>query len=182
MCLCVKKIVHKSFKINTMEFKKKTFVKPITPTIALQKLQSFCGYQERSLSEVKTKLKDLGMFGDAADAIIEKLMADNFLNEERFALAYARGKFRIKSWGKIRIRLELQMRKVPDNLIKKAMNEIDTEGTYLETLEKLLKYKLAETDGDREKAANYALRRGFESDLVFGKLNELQKEKDNDEI
>lgn len=162
-----------------MEFKKKTFVKPITPAIALQKLQSFCGYQERSLSEVKTKLKDLGMFGDTQEAIIEKLMEDNFLNEERFALAYARGKFRIKSWGKVRIRLELQMRKVPDHLIKKAMNEIDTEGGYLETLEKLLKYKLAETDGDREKAANYALRRGFESDLVFRKLNELKTEKDD---
>ena len=162
-----------------MEFKKKTFVKPITTAIALQKLQSFCGYQERSLSEVTTKLKDLGIFGDTQEAIIEKLKADNFLNEERFALAYARGKFRIKSWGKVRIRLELHMRKVPDSLIKKAMKEIDTEGGYLETLEKLLRYKLIETKGDREKAANYALRRGFESDLVFGKLNELKNKKDD---
>lgn len=162
-----------------MEFKKKIVAKPVTEALALQKLQSFCGYQERSMSEVKAKLKDLGMFGDTQDAIIDKLKADNFLNEERFAIAYARGKFRIKSWGKIRIKLELQMRKVPDNLIKKAMKEMDTEGGYLETLEKLLKYKLAETDGDREKAANYALRRGFESDLVFGKLNELQKEKED---
>ena len=58
---------------------------------------------------------------------------------------------------------------------------LDTEGSYLETLERLLKYKLAETDGDREKAANFALRRGFESDLVFERLNQLQKEKDVDE-
>ena len=165
-----------------MDFKKKTIGKPITKAIALQKLQSFCGYQERSTSEVLTKLRDLGLFGEPAEAIFEKLMADNFLNEERFALAYARGKFRIKSWGRIRIKLELKARRVPENYIKKALKEmLDTEGSYLETLERLLKYKLAETDGDREKAANFALRRGFESDLVFERLNQLQKKKDVDD-
>ena len=167
-------------KNNILEFKKKAFAKPITAAIALQKLQSFCGYQERSTSEILTKLREYNISGDAADAIMQKLMDDNFLNEERFAIAYARGKFRIKSWGKIRIKLELQKRKISDKLIKKALKEIDTEGGYLETLERLLVYKLAESDGDREKAANYALRRGFESDLVFGKLNELKKENGND--
>ncbi len=162
-----------------MEFKKKAFAKPITPSIALQKLQSFCGYQERSLSEVTQKLKDLGIYGEALETVIAKLMEDNFLNEERFALAYARGKFRIKSWGKIRIRLELQMRKVPDNLIKKALKEVDDEGTYFDTLKRLLTYKLRESDGDRVKAANYALRRGFESEFVFAQLNQLVKEKED---
>jgi regulatory protein len=165
-----------------MEFKKKAFSKPITAAIALQKLQSFCGYQERSTSEILTKLREYNISGDAADAIMQKLMDDNFLNEERFAIAFARGKFRIKSWGKIRIRLGLQMRKVPERLIKKALKEIDTEGGYLETLERLLVYKLAESDGDREKAANYALRRGFESDLVFAKLNELKKENNTNDF
>jgi regulatory protein len=165
-----------------MEFKKKAFVKPITAAIALQKLQSFCGYQERSTSEILTKLREYNISGDAADTIMQKLMDDNFLNEERFAIAYARGKFRIKSWGKIRIKLELQKRKISDKLIKKALKEIDTEGGYLETLERLLTYKLKESDGDREKAANYALRRGFESDLVFAKLNELKKENNNNDF
>jgi regulatory protein len=165
-----------------MEFKKKAFAKPITAAIALQKLQSFCGYQERSTSEIRAKLREFNIHGDAADAIIQKLMDDNFLNEERFACAYARGKFRIKSWGKIRIRLDLQMRKVPERFIKKAMKEIDDEGTYLETLERLLTYKLKESDGDRAKAANYALRRGFESEFVFGKLNEMHKGKKSDDF
>jgi regulatory protein len=158
-----------------MEFKKKAFAKPITKEIALQKLQSFCGYQERSTSEVTTKLKNLGIFGDAFDWVVAKLIEDKFLNEERFALAYARGKFRIKSWGKIRIKLELQSRRVPEKFIKKALQEIDTEGGYLETLERLLVYKLKESDGDRDKAAGYALRRGFESEFVFEKLNRLAK-------
>ena len=162
-----------------MEFKKKIVAKPVTKEMALQKLESFCGYQERSISEVKTKLRDLGMFGENAEVIIAKLVEDNFLNEERFALAFARGKFRIKSWGKIRIKLELQARYIPDKLIKKALKAMDTEGGYLETLERLLLLKLRETDGDRDKTASYALRKGFESDLVFGKLNELQKEKDD---
>jgi regulatory protein len=159
-----------------MEFKKKAFVKPITAAIALQKLQSFCGYQERSTSEIRAKLREFNIHGDAADAIVQKLMDDNFLNEERFACAYARGKFRIKSWGKIRIRLALQARHISEKVIKKAMEEIDTDGGYLETLEKLLRYKLRESDGDREKAAGYALRRGFESEFVFEKLNQLMKE------
>jgi SOS response regulatory protein OraA/RecX len=71
--------------------------------------------------------------------------------------------------------LELQSRRVPEKFIKKAIKEIDTEGGYLETLERLLVYKLKESDGDRDKAAGYALRRGFESEFVFEKLNRLSK-------
>ncbi|MDZ7880333.1 MAG: regulatory protein RecX [Saprospiraceae bacterium] len=156
-----------------MEFKKKAFAKPITKEIALQKLQSFCGYQERSTSEVTTKLRDLGIFSESLDWVLAKLIDDNFLNEERFAIAYARGKFRIKSWGKIRIKLELQNRRVPETFVKKALKEMDTEGGYLETLERLLVYKLKETEGDRDKAAGYALRRGFESEYVFETLNRI---------
>jgi regulatory protein len=161
-----------------MEFKQKAFVKPITKAIALQKLQSFCGYQERSTSEVLTKLQGMGLSREPIEEIVMKLMEDNFLNEERFALAYARGKFRIKSWGKIRIKLGLKTRNVPEHLIKKALKEVDTEGSYLETLEKLIVYKLRESGGDRDKAAGYALRRGFESGFVFEKLNQLAKDYD----
>ena len=78
-----------------MEQKKKH----ITKEVALQKLQAYCAYQERCHSEVESKLYQLGIFGDAADAIIAQLIEDNFLNEERFAIAYARGKFQMKSWG-----------------------------------------------------------------------------------
>ena len=146
--------------------------------MALQKLQAYCAYQERCHSEVTAKLRELGMFGDEADAIMAQLIEDNFLNEERFAIAYARGKFRMKSWGKIRIRQELKMRHIPDYSIQQAMKAIDTEGGYLETLERILRQKATEyTDEDYQKTAKlyaFALRRGFESDLISAVLKKLR--------
>ena len=151
-----------------------------TKEVALQKLQSYCAYQERCHQEVTAKLYDLGMTGDAADQIIAKLIEDNFLNEERFARAYARGKFRMKSWGKIRIRQELKMRNIPEYSIQQAMKEVDTEGGYLETLERILKNKAAEYDNkDRqkhEKLYAFALRRGFESEFIGDTLKRLRVE------
>lgn len=146
--------------------------------MALQKLQAYCAYQERCHSEVTAKLRELGMFGDEADAIMAQLIEDNFLNEERFAIAYARGKFRMKSWGKIRIRQELKMRHIPDYSIQQAMKAIDTEGGYLETLERILRQKATEyMDEDYQKTAKlyaFALRRGFESDLISAVLKKLR--------
>lgn len=146
--------------------------------MALQKLQAYCAYQERCHSEVTAKLRELGMFGDVADAIMAQLIEDNFLNEERFAIAYARGKFRMKSWGKIRIRQELKMRHIPDYSIQQAMKAIDTEGGYLETLERILRQKATEyMDEDYQKTSKlyaFALRRGFESDLISAVLKKLR--------
>ena len=112
--------------------------KPITPEIALQKLQSYCAYQERCHFEISQKLQEYAIFGERADAIMARLIQDNFLNEERYAVSYARGKFRIKSWGKIKIRQGLKAHFVPEYAIKKAIQGIDNEGTYMETLKILL--------------------------------------------
>lgn len=154
--------------------------KYVTKEVALQKLQSYCAYQERCHQEVTAKLRDLGMHGDAADLIISKLIEDNFLNEERFAVAYSRGKFRIKSWGKIRIRQELKMRHIPEYSIQQGMKAIDTEGGYVETLERILRYKAAEYDkNDRQKSDKlyaFGLRRGFESDLIGDVLKRMRLE------
>jgi regulatory protein len=154
-----------------MEQKKKT----LTAEQALQKLQAFCAYQERCPQEVNQKLRDLGFWGEKAEKIIEKLEEDNFLNEERFAIAYARGKFRMKGWGKIRIRQELKMRQITNEWIQQALAAVDTEGGYLETLEKILTQKIAETN-DPEKAAALALRRGFEPDLVWKMIKDMRIE------
>jgi regulatory protein len=151
-----------------------------TKEVALQKLQAYCAYQERCHSEVATKLRELGMVGDVADAITAQLIEDNFLNEERFAIAYARGKFRIKSWGKIRIRMELKTRHIPDYSIQQAMKAIDTEGGYLATLERIIRQKATEyEDTDRQKSQKlyaYALRRGFESEFIGDTLKRLRLE------
>lgn len=152
-----------------MEKKKKYHTKEA----ALMKLQAYCAYQERCHQEVNAKLRDLGVYGDTADEIISQLIADNFLNEERFAKSFARGKFRMKSWGKIRIRQELKMRQIPEYSIKKAMQEIDTEGGYIETLKNVIRLKSRDYEGDPQhiqKLAAHAMRKGFESELIWSVL------------
>ena len=108
---------------------------------ALSKLQKYCAYQERCHQEVRSKLIELKIYGDDLEEIIAELISDNFLNEERFAIAYAGGKFRMKKWGKVRIRIELKKRKISDYCIKKAMQEIDEEG-YMEGLYKVIEKKI----------------------------------------
>jgi regulatory protein len=155
-----------------MEQKKKYY----TPEAALQKLQAYCAYQERCHQEVVAKLYDLGIHGDAQDDIIAKLIGENFLNEERFAVAYARGKFRIKHWGKIRIRQELKMRQIPEYSIKKAMQAVDMEGGYLEALEKIISTKSKDYEGDKQKKqklAAFAMSKGFESEFIWEVIKKL---------
>lgn len=138
---------------------------------ALQKLQRYCAYQERSHKEVRGKLLDLGIYGDDLEEVIAQLIADNFLNEERFARAYARGKFRMKQWGRRRIVQELKRHQVSEYSIRKALEEIPTQD-YVETLQEIIQKKntaLAETDDyiKRNKIAQYAISRGYEPDLVW---------------
>ncbi len=158
--------------LRRMEKQKKYYTKEA----ALLKLQAYCAYQERCHDEVMAKLRELGMYRDAADELVSQLITDNFLNEERFATAYARGKFRIKSWGKVRIRQELKLRHIPEYSIKKAMKEIDTEGGYEETLKKVILTKSKDYEGDpqkKQKLAAHAMRKGFEPDLVWDILKRL---------
>ena len=144
---------------------------------ALKKMQRYCAYQERSHKEVRGKLLDLGIYGDDLEAILAELIADNFLNEERFARAYARGKFRMKQWGRRRILQELKFRGVSAYSTRKAMEEIP-ETDYLETLENVVRKKydsLKEPDDykRRNKTAQYAISRGFEPNLVWQTIERL---------
>lgn len=150
--------------------------KYISQEDALDKLQRYCAYQDRCHKEVRQKLYDLGVYGDVANEIMADLITENFLNEERFARSYARGKFRIKKWGRERIRRELKMRAISAYCIKKAMEELD-EFDYDETLLKLLEKKHAvirETNAfkKRGKLAMYAIGKGYESALVWKMVKE----------
>ena len=156
------------------EKKKKKF----TFAQAILKAEAYCAYQERCQQEVRDKLYEWGLFPDAVESIIAKLISDNFLNEERFAKAYAGGKFRIKKWGRIKIKLELKKRKISDYCIKQAMKEIN-EDAYLETLKQLIEKKSKDIKGGKEhirhfKIANYIASRGFENDLIWEVLKELK--------
>ena len=138
--------------------------------VALTKAEHFCAYQERAQQEVRDKLYDWGLWPDAVENIIVQLIGGNFLNEERFAKSYVQGKFKQKGWGKIKIKQGLKFKKIPDGLLKKALLTIDGDD-YLEMLNKILMKKAALLTEKapykrRYKLQQYALSRGFETDLI----------------
>ncbi|MDB5031958.1 regulatory protein RecX [Mucilaginibacter sp.] len=138
--------------------------------IALAKAEHYCAYQERSQQEVRDKLYEWGLWPAAVENIISQLIIAGFLNEERFAKAYVTGKFRQKAWGKNKIKQGLKFKKVPDVLIKKALLIIDGDA-YLNTLQHILEKKadlLSEKDAykRRYKLQQYAMGRGYESDMI----------------
>jgi regulatory protein len=153
--------------------------KKLTPNQAIIRAQMSCAYQERSQQEMRDKLYEWGLHSNDVENIIANLVTDNFLNEERFAKAFAGGKFRIKKWGKVKIKIELKKRKISDYCIRKGLQEID-DREYAKALEEVILKKLQENSKGKEqvrnyKAAQYAMSRGFESDLVWDFLNKLKE-------
>jgi len=151
--------------------------KTYTVLEATKVLEHYCAYQERCHKEVEKKLQDLKMIPVAKEQIMLHLLQHNFLNEERFAKAFVRGKFSIKKWGRIKIVNELKFKQISTHNIKTALKEIDEE-IYLETLHKIAEKKLLlikETNAykKRNKLSNYLISKGFESDLVYKKSAEL---------
>jgi regulatory protein len=152
-------------------------VKTYTVDEAQKKLEHYCAYQERCHKEVTQKLYDMKMIPEARDKIIVHLLQHNFLNEERFAQAYTRGKFRIKKWGKQRIQLELKRRDISKTIITIALKEI-SDVDYYNTFHALAEKKvetISETNAQkkRKKLADYLFYRGWESHLVYDKIREL---------
>jgi len=141
---------------------------------ALAKAESWCAYQERSQQEVRNKLYDWGLHSNEVEEVLTELIVTNFLNEERFAMAYVSGKVNIKKWGKIKIKQGLKLKKVPDKLIQKALNSVDGDkylGNLLATAEKksaILKEK--EPLKRKYKLIMYLQSKGFENDLIFDVL------------
>lgn len=149
-----------------------------TPKEALVKLEHFCAYQERCHAEVVSKLYSLKMTTDEIDSIVVQLIEGNFLNETRFACSFARGKHRMKSWGKIRITNELKARQISTTNITLALKEISAEEyeTTFKNLAERCWNSIAEKNSlkKRKKFCDYMLRRGFESNLVYEKVKELE--------
>jgi regulatory protein len=145
---------------------------------AINKIEHFCAYQERCHEEIVQKLRSMKMESEEIDTIMVHLISDNFLNEERFACSFARGKHRIKHWGKIRIVNELKSKKITQTLINIALKEISpTEyATTFHTLAERHWESIRETNlmKKRKKFCDYMLRRGFESNLIFEKVKELE--------
>jgi regulatory protein len=154
----------------------------VTKEQALQKIKHYCSYQERCHKEVKEKLYGFGLWKKDVEALISQLIEENYLNEERFAQLFAGGKFRMKQWGRVKIRYELKQKQVSEYCIKKGLKEI-SEDDYNKTLEKLAAAKWKALKGERNihvkkgKTMNFLLQRGFEPALAGEVVSLLQKEK-----
>jgi regulatory protein len=144
----------------------------------LSKARSYCALQERCISETEDKLREWKVKPDKAEKIIEQLIKEDYLNEERFAKSFAGGKFRINHWGKTKIIYELERRKVPDLIIQIGLEEI-REDDYEETLKELLVRKNREIkDIDpyrrKQKLVAFALQKGYHYGLVKQVMESLK--------
>lgn len=145
--------------------------KSYTVDEATRLLENYCAYQERCHKEVEQKLYDINMIPVAKEKILLHLMQHNFLNEERYAKAYVRGKFSIKKWGKIKIASELKFKNISSYNIKQALNNID-ETAYLKNLQQLAEKKLplikeSNAFKKRNKLSTFLISKGYEPNLVF---------------
>ena len=145
---------------------------------AKQKIYKYCAYQERTHRDVRSKLFEYGLSSDDADILITQLINDGYLNEERFAKAFAGGKFRIKGWGRIKIIHELEAKGLTKNCIQLGLKDID-DSDYKHTLQTLLERKSGMVHSDdeyvrRDKIARYAIQKGFEPDLVWSMIKEMK--------
>lgn len=154
--------------------------KQLSKEQALQKLRHYCSYQERCHAEVKEKLYSFGLFKQVVEECISQLIEENHLNEERFAIQFAGGKFRIKQWGRQKIKHELKLKRVGEYCIRKAIQEIDQE-QYIKTLNKLAAQKWRSIKGQgitrfvkTQKTTVWLMQRGYESELIRSALAKIE--------
>jgi regulatory protein len=157
--------------------------KQLTKEQALQKLRHYCAYQERCHVEAKEKLYSFGLRKQMVEESLAQLIEENYLNEERFAIQFAGGKFRMKQWGRVKIKHALKQKQVSVYCIDKALKELDS-ADYDKTLQKLAKQKWSAIKGEgvnlfvkMAKTTDYLLQKGFEPELVRQVVNGLKEGK-----
>lgn len=135
----------------------------------------YCAYQERTQQEVCDKLYGFGLRSDEVEEVLTELITEGFVNEARFARAYASDKFRLNKWGRKKITYILMQKGLSQNSIDEALTVIP-EDDYLSTLKHLINSRIPDLPAaklaEKQKAANYLIGKGFESDIVWSKLNE----------
>jgi len=143
--------------------------------VAKIKAGNYCAYRERTHQEVRDKLYELGLHKDEVEEVLTELIMEEFVNEERFARSFARGKFNLKRWGKVKIAYELKRRKISSYCIEQAMQEIPPDD-YDGVLSHLIEQKKKSYSGDlfkvKNKIARYLINKGYESELVWDKLKD----------
>lgn len=144
---------------------------------AFLKAQKLCSTEEKCKSDVRKKLFDWGVASDHTEKIIARLIAENFIDERRYARSFTRDKMRLNKWGKLKISFELNQRKLPKNVVIEAVSLVD-ENEYFDLLKKETKKKLRSlNDKDpyikKGKLYRYASSKGFESDVIFKVLDDV---------
>jgi regulatory protein len=152
--------------------------KPINPGMVFQKIQYFCSYQERCIRDTEEKLKDWAVQKKLISPIIEQLQKEGYINEERYAKVFAGSKFRVNKWGRQKIEFELRLKRIPEDMIQKGIEEID-EVEYQKTLKDLIlkKQKEIKADNDfnkREKIIAFVYGKGYETELILSAIKELK--------
>lgn len=142
------------------------------------KIQNWCAYQERSHFELEKKLFEFELTDDEKLLIISSLTSNNFINEERFALAFTRGKFKIKNWGKLKIQMHLKQHKVSQKLINQALDTISDQ-EYITVINKLINLKLKSIKSlpltiKKHKLINFLQSKGYEFDVVLNEINKIK--------
>lgn len=149
-----------------------------TPQQSVPKIKQYCAYQERCHAEVRDKLYSFGLNKMEVEEIISELITENYLNEERFAIHYAGGKFRMKQWGKNKIKQSLKFKQVSDYCIRKALKEIDLK-EYEKTFQKLAEQKLKTLNSEKNvlikkrKLQDFLIQKGYESEKIREAVNSL---------
>lgn len=145
---------------------------------ALQKIKHYCAYQERNHRETKEKLYSFGLYKNEVEQLLSQLVEENYLNEERFAIAFAGGRFRIKQWGRVKIKYELKQKNVSEYCIKIALKAIE-EKDYQKNLHQLAEAKLKILKSEKNsfikkhKLQQYLLQKGFEPSLISSIVNSI---------
>jgi regulatory protein len=155
------------------------YKKRLTKEQALQKLRFYCRYQQRCQSELKEKLFELGINRKDHDEFLEKLVKENCVSDEKFAMAFVSGRFKMKQWGRKKIQKGLKEKKVSDEIAQKALGEINKR-EYIAVLNKLAKKRYAALKHEqylvrKKKTMDYLMQKGYEVDLIKDAINNFLK-------
>lgn len=156
--------------------------KQLSPDQAYEKIKHYCAYQERCHKETREKLYSFGIRRHQADLLLSQLIEEGYLNEERFAIQFAGGKFRMKHWGRNKIEQGLKDRLVGSYCIKKALAQIDDKD-YEATLSRLAENKWQLLKGEKHilikmrKLQDYLLQKGYEYTRVKGAVEKIKEAK-----
>ena len=142
----------------------------------LEKIQSYCHYQERCIKEVRNKLFSLKASNNSADKILQSLIDNDYLNEDRYAKMFIQGKLRIKKWGRIKLKYELRLKGLDINIIDDNINKIKEE-EYIQYFNEFsinkIKFLIGTKDQKKRSFINYFTYRGWENSLIYQKLKDI---------